>query len=207
MRNTGPKMRQVRRFGEDFALSADRSLSLKFPKLQRKQPPGQHGVKRQFKKVSSFGTQLLEKQKIKFYYHISERQLHKYYVTASGKKGSTSANLMKLLETRLDNVVYRAGFADSHPAARHLVSHAHFAVNGKKVDVPSYQLKAGDVVEVRTKSAALREQFKEMLAKNEPVAWLRVDGAALTAEVITLPERDQIDTPVLEQMVIEFYSR
>ncbi len=207
MRDLRPKLKSVRRFGEEFALASDRGLSDKFRKLKRKQPPGQHGAKKQYKKQSAFGVQLIEKQKIKFFYHISERQLQNYYEKASSKKGSTSDNLMQLLESRLDNFIYRAGFSDSHRGARQLSSHGHFLVNGKKVDLPSYMIKPGDQVTLATKSVALKEVFTAMLAKNEPAAWIKINKDALSAEVLSLPLRDQIDTPVNEQLVIEYYSR
>jgi small subunit ribosomal protein S4 len=207
MRDLRPKLKSVRRFGEEFALAADRGLADKFRKLKRKQPPGQHGAKKAYKKVSAYGVQLSEKQKLKFFYHISERQLRNYYVKASSRRGSTSDNLMQLLETRLDNLIYRAGYADSHRQARQLAAHGHFSLNGKKVDLPSIDLKPGDKVALFSKSVALKELFTGMLAKNAPADWIKINKDELSAEVLSLPKREQIDTPVNEQLVIEFYSR
>lgn len=207
MRYTGPKMKRVRKFGEEYALASDRAYADKFRKLQRKQPPGQHGLKRQFKKVSGYGLQLLEKQKLKYFYQLTEKPLRNYYTKASASEGSTSENLLRLLESRLDNVIYRAGLTDSHRLARQLVSHAHFALNGKKVDIPSIAVKAGDVISWRGRSVALKQRLSDLAGANTPVDWLKVDKDTLTIEVVSLPVRAQIDTPIHEQLVIEFYSR
>lgn len=200
-------MRKVRALGEEFAMQGDRSLATKFVKLHRKQPPGMHGKKKGFAKVTSYGQQLREKQKARYFYHLTEKQLRGYYQAASQKAESTDVALLVGLERRLDNVVYRAGLADSHPAARQLVSHGHFRVNGRKVDVPSFQVKAGDVVSFANRSAKLAEALKEQTPSNQAVSWLKVDGKELAITVIDLPKREEIQVPFSENLIVEFYSK
>ena len=206
-RYTGPKLRKVRRFGEDFALFTDRSTAAKFIKSQRKQPPGAHGSTQFFRKYTGYGLQLREKQKAKIFYHISESQMRRYYGMASRRAGSASDNLMQVLESRLDNVVYRAGWANSHPQARQWIAHGQFSVNGRRVTTPSILVKPGDKVELTGKSSRLRETVGAYAAANKPVSWLKVDGGKLTIEVKDLPAREEIDLPINESLVIEFYSR
>lgn len=200
-------MKQLRRFGEDFALAADRGYAEKFRKLQKKQPPGQHGYQRQYARLSPYGRQLLEKQKLRFYYQLSEEKLSKYYDKASSGRGSTSENLLQLLERRLDNILYRAGFVDTHAHARQIATHGHFEINGRRVDVPSYLVDKGDQITYAGRSDHLELQFEEMLEKNQSVDWLKVDKDNLAIEVVDLPDREVIDTPVDESLVIEYYSR
>ena len=161
------------------------------------------------RKVSEYGQQLREKQKARRYYGVLEGQFRKYYVMAEKKEGITGENLLIILESRLDNVVYRAGFASSRAEARQLVGHGHYEVNGKRVDIASYLLKAGDVVSICEKSRG-SEKIKAVLEANSarPVPqWIDVNRDQLTAKVIALPNRDQIDAPVEEQLIVEFYSK
>lgn len=200
-------MRKVRAYGEEFAVAGDRGLTAKFAKLHRKLPPGMHGRKRSFAKTTGYGQQLIEKQKARVFYHLSEKQLYKYYVAGKQKEGSTDIAFLTGLETRLDNILYRAGLVDSHRAARQLASHAHFAINDRKVDVPSIRLKAGDKITFRGKSKLLAETLKETAKGNSPVGWLKVDGGTLAIDVVSLPTKDEIQTPFNEKLIIEFYSR
>ena len=166
-------------------------------------------LKRANRKMSEYGLQLREKQKAKFIYGVLEKPFHNYYDKADRMPGQTGANLMILLESRLDNVVYLLGWANSRAEARQLVVHGHYKVNGKKVDVPSYLLKAGDVVSIKEKSRE-SDKIKAVLETNSarPVpAWLEADADKLTAKVIALPERDQIMVPVEEHLIVELYSK
>jgi small subunit ribosomal protein S4 len=174
---------------------------------KRAYAPGQHGQGR--KKISEYGTQLREKQKARRFYGVLESQFAKYYEMAVKKSGITGENLLQILESRLDNVVYRAGFAMSRPEARQLVRHGHFTVNGSKVNIPSYLVKAGDVIAIKEKSLS-SEKIKAILEKNagRPVPkWLDVDFENKVAKVITLAAREDIDLPVAEHMIVELYSK
>ena len=161
------------------------------------------------KKQSEYASQLKEKQKVKFIYGVLEKQFHNAYLRAEARPGKTGENLLQIMECRLDNVVFRLGFAQTRRDARQLVSHAHFTVNGKKVNIPSYQVKAGDVIAVVDKS---KENGRFKLVKEEGVygnapKWLEVDAEKLTAKVVALPTREDIDYPVEEHLIVEFYSR
>ena len=162
------------------------------------------------KKKSEYALQLTEKQKVKFVYGIMEKQFHMYYEKASRMPGKTGENLLTLIERRLDNVVYRLGFAMTRRQARQLVSHAHFTVNGRKVDIPSYQVKAGDVIEV-AESSRSSEIFKRLLGQDAPVflipAWMEREKNALKGTVTRLPAREDIDVPVEEHLIVELYSK
>ena len=162
------------------------------------------------KKKSEYGLQLTEKQKVKFVYGILEKQMRAYFKTAMAMPGKTGDNMMVLIERRLDNVVYRLGFAATRRQARQLVSHAHFTVNGKKVNIPSYRVKAGDVIEV-AESSRSSELFKRLTAQDAPVvllpAWLEREKNALKGTVSHLPAREEIDTPVEEHLIVELYSK
>jgi small subunit ribosomal protein S4 len=174
---------------------------------RRPYPPGLHGHGR--KKVTEYGMQLREKQKAKRVYGVLERQFRNYFERAERQKGATGENLLRLLERRLDNVVFRLGLAGSRPEARQLVRHGHFAVNGRKVDIPSYQVRPGDEIAVREGSRDL-PKFKalaEALAHRTPPAWLEVDKENLRGRVLRLPQRDEIDVPVEEHLIVELYSR
>lgn len=206
-RYTGPTTKLSRREGVNLYLKGDRCFTDKDSFERKPYPPGQHGQSRQ--KFSEYATQLREKQKIKRYYGLLERQFRKTYREASRRKGVTGENLIQMLEGRLDNMVYRAGFARSRPEARIWVVHRHFEVNGKIVNVPSYQVKAGDVVTVREKSrsgiqlvSALESSERRGLPE-----WLEIDRAGFKFTVKMLPVRSQITTPMNEQLVVELYSK
>ncbi|MCS7012988.1 MAG: 30S ribosomal protein S4 [Chloroherpetonaceae bacterium] len=175
---------------------------------RRPYPPGQHGQNKKGK-ISEYAVQLREKQKMKYIYGVLERQFRLYFEKASRMKGVTGDNLVKMLESRLDNVVYRAGFAPTRPAARQLVTHCHLLVNGKKVNIPSYQLRPGDVIEFRPKSKNL-EVVRNSLNKkpdSQIPQWIQVDKANLKAVFLNAPERSEVQEPFNEQLVVELYSK
>ena len=197
----GPKTRIARRFGEAI-YGADKSLD------KRNVPPGQHGLARKRKKVSEYGVQLSEKQKAKYTYGLLEKQFARTYEAAARMGGITGENLLKLLECRLDNVVYRLGIAPTRAAARQLVSHRHICVNGNVVNIPSYALKVGDVVSVREKSKTL-EVITESLsgASRSRYAWLEWDNASMSGKFLQTPEREEIPENIKEQLIVELYSK
>ena len=206
-RYTGAVCRLCRREGQKLFLKGDRCYSEKCSVAVRSYAPGQHGQGR--KKSSEYGLQLRAKQKARRFYGVQEGQFHHYFEMAERKQGVTGENLLRILESRLDNVVYRVGFASSRAEARQLVGHGHFEVNGSRVDIASYLLRAGDVVAICEKSKG-SEKIKAVLEANasKPVPqWMDVDREKLEAKVIALPERDQIDAPVEEQLIVEFYSK
>jgi small subunit ribosomal protein S4 len=206
-RYTEPVCRLCRREGAKLFLKGTRCYTKKCAFERRPSPPGQHGVRR--RKVGDFGLQLREKQKVRRVYSVMERQFRNYFVDAESRPGVTGENLLRFLELRLDNVVFRMGLATSRAQARQLVSHAHVAVNGRPTNVPSFQLKPGDRVEVRESHKA-REPFKiarESLKSHQAPEWLSVDPAALAATVSALPRRDQMPLDLNEQLVVEYYSR
>ena len=199
--------RICRREGDKLFLKGDRCYADKCAIARRSYAPGQHGQGR--KKMSEYGTQLREKQKAKRYYGLLENQFYHYFELASKMTGKTGENLLKVLESRLDNVVYRAGFAMSRPEARQLVSHGHFTVNGKAVNIPSYLVKAGDVVAIVEKSMS-SDKIKGVLEANASrpaLNWLSVDKNKAQATVVNLPERSEIDLQVEEQLIVELYSK
>ncbi len=205
-RYTDAVCRQCRREGQKLFLKGDRCYTGKCSVTRRAYAPGQHGQGR--KKQSEYGLQLREKQKARRYYGVLESQFLKYYEMAARQQGMTGENLLRLLESRLDNVVYRLGLAMSHPEARQLVNHGHFTVNGKKVNIPSFLVKAGDVVALRDKSRK-SEKFKELaenIGRGTP-EWLVVNTDALSATVSQLPTREQMDLPIEEHLIVEFYSK
>lgn len=175
----------------------------------RNYPPGQHGQRRT-RRPSEYGMQLREKQKVRRYYGVLETQFRKIYAQAERKGGVTGDNLLQLLESRLDNTVFRMGFADSRQQARQLVRHGHFTVNGRKTDIPSYQVRPGDVISVRTESR-VREYFStatDLLQSKQSPEWLSVNATDLSGRVITLPARDQMEIPQFnEALIVEYYSR
>ena len=206
-RYTGAVCRLCRREGQKLFLKGERCYSEKCSVGLRAYAPGQHGQGR--KKSSEYGLQLRAKQTARRFYGVQENQFHHYFEIAERKQGITGDNLLKILESRLDNVVYRVGFASSRAEARQLVGHGHFEVNGSHVDIASYLLKAGDVVTVCEKSRG-SEKFKAIIEANgaRPVPqWIDVNRDQLSAKVIALPNRDQIDAPVEEQLIVEFYSK
>ena len=206
-RYTGAVCRLCRREGKKLFLKGERCYSEKCSVGIRAYAPGQHGQGR--KKSSEYGLQLRAKQTARRFYGVQEGQFHHYFEIAERKPGITGHNLLKILESRLDNVVYRVGFASSRAEARQLVGHGHFEVNGKRVDIASYLLKAGDVVSICEKARGL-DKIKAVVEANSarPVPeWIDVDREALTAKVIVLPNRDQIDAPVEDQLIVELYSK
>lgn len=206
-RYTGAVCRLCRREGQKLFLKGERCYSDKCSVALRGYAPGQHGQGR--KKTSEYGMQLRAKQTARRFYGVQENQFHHYFEIAERKQGITGDNLLRILESRLDNVVYRVGFASSRAEARQLVGHGHFEVNGKRVDIASYLLKAGDVVSICEKSRS-NEKIKAVVEANSarPVPqWIDINRDQLTAKVIALPTRDQIEAPVDEQLIVEFYSK
>ena len=204
---TGPACKLCRREGKKLFLKGDRCYTGKCALERRSYAPGQHGQNR--KKTSEYGLQLRAKQSARRYYGVSEGQFHKYFLMAERKEGVTGTNLLQLCESRLDNIVYTAGFASSRAQARQLVNHAHFTVNGSKVDIPSYLVKVGDVIAVKDTSKST-DEFKTLVESNasRPVPkWIDADSAAMTAKVVAVPEREEIATPVEEHLIVEFYSK
>ena len=206
-RYTGPSCKLCRREGRKLFLKGERCLSDKCALVTRATAPGQHGAGR--KAVKEYGLQLREKQTARRYYGVQEKQFETYYEMADKKEGIAGENLLTILECRLDNIVYRMGLASSRKEARQLVRHAHFTLNGKKADIPSIILKVGDVVALKEKSRG-SEKFKALMesaADASTPKWLEVDAEAATAKVIALPQRDDIDFPFEEQLIIELYSK
>ena len=206
-RYTESVCRLCRREGAKLYLKGTRCYTKKCAFERRPSPPGQHGVRR--RKMGDFGIQLREKQKVRRVYYVLERQFHRYFVQAENTDGVTGENLLRSLESRMDNVVFRLGFATSRAQARQLVTHGHFAVNGVPTDIPSYVLKPGDRIEVR-ESRNQREPFKmakETLRSVQVPEWLSLEPARLAGTVLTLPRRDQMPLDLNEQLVVEFYSR
>lgn len=206
-RYTGPVCRLCRREGLKLYLKGERCLTEKCSVDKRPYAPGQHGQGR--KRASEYGQQLREKQKARRYYGVLENQFGRYYEEAARRRGVTGENLLELLESRLDNVVFRLGLAGSRAEARQLIRHGHFNVNGGRVNIPSYLVSEGDVVAVREKSreiARLKELVEALTGRTVP-AWLQLDVEALNGKVLRKPTREEIDTPIAEQMIIEHYSR
>jgi len=204
-RDTSPQCKQCRREGQKLFLKGARCLTEKCGVERRSYPPGEHGRGRM--RQSEYRQQLREKQKARRYYQVLEKQFHHYYVMASRKDGITGENLLKLLEMRLDNVVYRLGFGASRRQSRQLVRHAHFTVNGKKVDIPSYQVRPDDVIAIRGTSKATETVRAATDLTSSVSPWLLVDHDNLTGKVLRAPERDEIDAPVQEQLIVELYSK
>lgn len=201
---------QCRREGEKLYLKGDRCMSPKCAFEKRSYPPGPHGQSGSFRrKVSDYGTQLREKQKARRIYGVFERQFRRYFHEATKSTGVTGAALLQYLETRLDNIVYRLGFAASRKQARQLVLHGHITVNGKKLSVPSFLVKPGDTIAVL--EASRKSPFFEAIAKELShqvlPEWLVLDAANLSGSVTSLPTRQQIETPLKEQLIVEYYSR
>jgi small subunit ribosomal protein S4 len=204
-RDTSPQCKQCRREGQKLFLKGERCLTDKCGIERRAYPPGDHGRGRQ--KQSEYRVQLREKQKARRYYGVLEGQFRRYYDKASRQQGITGENLLTLLERRLDNVLVRLGFAASRRQARQMVRHGHWTINGRRVDIPSYQVREGDIVTLKGGSTAepvIREATE--LTAQVP-AWLQADHDALTAKVLRKPERREITTPVQEQLIVELYSK
>lgn len=206
-RYTGASCKQCRREGQKLFLKGERCYSNKCSVDKRPYAPGMHRLQR--KKVSEYGVQLREKQKAKRFYGVLESQFRRYYEMAIRKKGVTGEILLQFLERRLDNVTHRMGFGTSRDEARQMVTHGHFLVNGKRVNIPSYLIKEGDVIEVSEKSKK-SPRFKEILeitgSKVVP-KWLEVDQENMKGSVISLPDREDIDLPIEEHLIVEFYSK
>ena len=204
-RYTDANCRLCRRAGQKLFLKGDRCYSSKCAIDRRGYAPGQHGQGRS--KISDYGLQLREKQKAKRFYGLQETQFRNLFDKAARKTGITGENLLILLETRLDNVVFRLGFASSRKEARQLVNHGHFKVNGRKVNIPSYEVKAGDVITVKEKSTN-SPKFKEVKEMTITVpSWLTVDVEKLEGKILSVPTRAEIDTPVAEHLIVELYSK
>jgi len=206
-RYTGAVCRLCRREGQKLFLKGERCYTDKCPVARRPYAPGQHGQSR--KKLSEYGIQLREKQKARRYYGVLESQFEKYFEMATKKKGITGENLLQILESRLDNVVYRLGFATSRPEARQLVRHGHFNVNGKRVNIPSYLVKEGDVISIREKSRS-SVKIKSVLEATEGKVipkWLDLNRDTLEAKVVNLASREDIDLPIEEHLIVELYSK
>lgn len=206
-RYTDAVCRLCRREGQKLFLKGDRCYTEKCAVDRRAFPPGQHGQGRA--KASEYGTQLREKQKAKRYYGVLESQFRGYFEAASKMKGKTGENLLSLLERRLDNTVYRLGFAMSRAEARQLVLHGHFTVNGRKVNIASYLVKPGMVIALKEASRSL-DKFKAVIEANsfrQPPKWLEYDATSMSAKVASLPTREDIDLPITEQLIVELYSK
>jgi len=204
-RDTGAQCKQCRREGQKLFLKGERCLTDKCGVERRSYPPGEHGRGRQ--KQSEYRLQLREKQKARRYYGLLEKQFRGYYEKASRQPGITGENLLTLLECRLDNVLVRLGFAASRRQARQLVRHGHWTVNGRRVDIPSYQVRPEDIISIKpTSSAADTVRRATELVSTVP-AWLQADHDALTAKVLRYPERSEISAPVQEQLIVELYSK
>lgn len=206
-RYTGAVCKLCRREGKKLFLKGERCYTGKCSVDRRSYAPGQHGQGR--KKTSEYGMQLRAKQQARRFYGIQEGQFHKYFLMAERKQGMTGENLLRICESRLDNVAYLLGWASSRAEARQLTTHGHYMVNGKKVDIPSYLLKAGDVVSVNEKSRD-SEKIKAVVEANgaRPVPeWLDKDAENFSAKIVKLPDREQIEVPVEEHLIVEFYSK
>ncbi len=205
-RYNGPVCRLCRREGTKLYLKGEKCMTDKCPVVVRpNQAPGQHGAAK--KKMGEYGMQLREKQKAKRIYGVLEKQFKSYYVMAEKKEGITGANLLSILECRLDNVVYRMGLAESRNEARQLVRHAHFTLNGKKVNIPSIIVRVGDVIALKATDSVKIKGLVEGLETKVAPKWLDLDKKNQTAKVIALPERDDIDFPFEEQLIVELYSK
>jgi len=210
-RYTDAVCRLCRREGLKLFLKGERCLSPKCAIEKRNYPPGDHGKKVTFKrKMSDYGMQMREKQKARRIYGVMEKQFRRYFREASRRQGMTGVTLLAILESRLDNVVYRLGFADSRPQARQLVSHGHFLVNGQKTDIPSFLVSTGDTVTVSETSRNMtyfkdRSQIMQRMGKSP--AWLNLSAVSLSGSVVNQPGREDIEIPLNEQLIVEYYSR
>ncbi|MBP1604476.1 MAG: rpsD [Acidobacteria bacterium] len=207
-RYIGPVCRLCRREGMKLFIKGERCYTEKCAIEKRNVPPGQHARARRAK-LAGYGLQLREKQKVKRIYGVLENQFRRYFEVAERQRGITGETLLQLLERRLDNVVYRLGFATSRAQGRQLVRHGHFMVNGRKVDIPSYSVKANDVISVRsasTKVPAIAHAMDEVKGRGIP-EWLNLDPEKLAGRIVSLPTREQINLPVQEQLIVELYSK
>ena len=204
----GPVCRLCRREGLKLYLKGERCFKESCAIEKRNFPPGQHGQGRR-SKIIGYGLQLREKQKVRRIYGVLERQFHNYFEKASRQRGVTGENLLTMLERRLDNAVYRLGFASSRAQSRQLVGHGHILVNSSKVNIPSFQIKPGDVVSVKEKSQKVSNitAAVEMVGGRGVPDWLELDSSNYSGKVLTLPKRDNVNLPVQERMIVEFYSK
>lgn len=206
-RNLDPKCKRCRREGEKLFLKGEKCFSAKCPMVKRNYPPGMHGPKQQKSRKSQYGIQLREKQKVKMIYAVLEKQFRNYVHKAMRNQGDSGENLMIILETRLDNIVYRMGFAQSRGVARQLVSHNHVLVNGKKVNIPSFSVSVGDTVSIKNGSKKMFEKLDKSTQKNDTPAWLDCDLKELKGKVLGMPVYDQVKQNLNIPLIIEFYSR
>ncbi|MGM9773640.1 MAG: 30S ribosomal protein S4 [Candidatus Egerieousia sp.] len=204
-RYTGPKTKIARKFGEPI-YGADKAYE-KRNHENKNYPPGQHGAAKKRSKVSEYGTQLKEKEKVKYTYGVLERQFRNLYTEASKMKGIKGVNLLMLLESRLDNIVYRLGIAPTRAAARQLVSHRHICLNGEVVGIPSVHVKPGDVIGVRERSKSLEVITNSLAAAPAKYSWLEWNSAKLEGKFLNLPERTEIPENINEQLIVELYSK
>jgi small subunit ribosomal protein S4 len=206
-RYIGALCRICRREGEKLFLKGDRCYTEKCAVERRKYPPGQHG--QAYRKLSDYGFQLREKQKVRKIYGLLEKQFRRYFYEAERRKGITGALLLQLMESRLDNIIYRMGFAPNRRMARQLISHGHILVNGKKVNLPSYEIKGGDIVEIKESSRGIPEiidSFSKAEHRGIP-AWVEITAENLRGKVLHIPPREEIQLPVQEQLIVELYSK
>jgi len=200
-RYTGPRSKIARKFGEPI-FGPDKNLD------RKNFPPGQHGLTKKRKKTSEYGVQLREKQKAKYTYGLLERQFRNFFEKASSASGVTGLLLLQMLESRLDNVVYRLGVAPTRAAARQLVSHRHITVNGNVVNIPSYQLRPGDIIGVREKSKSLETIIQSLESnRRSRLAWLEWDDTQMAGKFMSVPERSEIPEEIKEQLIVELYSK
>ncbi len=204
-RDTGPQCKQCRREGQKLFLKGERCFTDKCGVERRSYPPGEHGRGRM--RQSEYRLQLREKQKARRYYQVLEKQFRAYYDKASRQSGVTGENLLRLLESRFDNVLVRLGFAASRRQARQVIRHGHWMINGRRVDIPSYQLRPEDVISIKVDSAAGDTVRAATELVSTVPAWLQADHDALTAKVLRFPERSEISAPVSEQLIVELYSK
>ena len=204
-RDTSPQCKQCRREGQKLFLKGERCLTDKCGVERRSYPPGEHGRGRQ--KQSEYRVQLREKQKARRYYGVLEKQFRNYYDRASSQPGVTGENLLRMLESRLDNVLVRLGFAGSRRQARQLILHGHWTVNGRRVDIPSYHVRANDVIAMGAGSGATDAVREATDLVSAVPAWLQADHDGLTAKVLRHPDRAEISVPVQEQLIVELYSK
>ncbi|MDP7422217.1 MAG: 30S ribosomal protein S4 [bacterium] len=208
-RYNGPVCKLCRRQGEKLMLKGERCVSSKCTLERRSYPPGEHGNRRRQRRLSDRGLQLRGKQKVRHIYGVLERQFRGHFASAEKRPGLTGENLLQILETRLDSIVFRLGFADSRRQARQIVCHGHIMLNGRKTDIPSCHVKPGDVItwkENKTKSG-IYKLMSEIIQDKEIPSWLNLDAKNMTGQVLAYPSRSDIDATIQEQLVVEYYSR
>lgn len=207
-RDLNPRCKQCRRTGEKLFLKGERCYTAKCAMVKRNYPPGIHGPKGK-SKPTEYGTELNEKQKARKQYHLLEKQFRLTFERAKKEAGNTGENFLKLLEQRFDNVIYRLGWASTRQQARQLISHGHFTINDRKVNIPSYQIKAGEVIKIKSnkKDAQPFKSLKDKLQKSEAPGWINLDKSELTAKILHAPDVNALKPNFNMQMIVEFYSR